>query len=240
MTGTSINQLAVFDVDGTLTDTCLVDEVCFQAAMKSALGIVDPDPDWYAYTDYTDAGIISDAFLQAHGRPPAESEIQAFIGEFVLLLEKAYSDDPQQFSPVNGAGPLLNALRDAESWSVAIATGCWEASALLKLRYAGLQVDEIPFASSDDFRSREEIVQTAISRSIERSGVPSYHRIVLIGDTIRDVRTARILDYPFLGIGTGRKADELRREGASNVLPDYTDITSVIHHLGSASVPGPE
>ncbi len=239
MAGTSINHLAVFDMDGTLTDTCLVDEVWFLAAMNSVLGIADPDQDWSAYTDYTDAGIINDAFLKAHGRTPTASEIQEFIREFVLLLEKAFSDDPRQFSPINGAGPLLDALRDAGSWSVAIATGCWEASALLKMRCAGLPVDEFPLASSDDSRSREEIVRTAISRSIELSGVPSYHRIVLLGDTFRDVRAARNLGYPFLGIGEGRKADELRREGASSVLPNYSDIASVIHHLASANVPGP-
>ena len=54
--------LAIFDLDGTLTRTTAVDGRCFLSALRQIASGVDPDPDWSAYPDVTDSGILVDVF----------------------------------------------------------------------------------------------------------------------------------------------------------------------------------
>lgn len=52
-------HLVLFDIDGTLVESCDFDTTCFQAAIKDVLG-VSIDPDWSRYRHVTDSGILSE------------------------------------------------------------------------------------------------------------------------------------------------------------------------------------
>ena len=67
-----------------------------------------------------------------------------------------------------------------------------------------------------------------------------FARIVSIGDGLWDVRTARKLNFPFLGIGSGAREEELRRAGATHVLQDFADYDGLIQYLEEAEVPRAE
>ncbi|HET9210930.1 MAG TPA: hypothetical protein VFR03_11060 [Thermoanaerobaculia bacterium] len=49
-----MTRLAIFDLDGTLTDTNAVDGECYLEAMSTELGCV-LNPDWATYQHCTDA-----------------------------------------------------------------------------------------------------------------------------------------------------------------------------------------
>ena len=63
-------HLVVFDIDGTLTDTNLVDGQCYWQADSEVLGLSKEQPDWSDFRDVTDLGIAADLCWRHLRRPP--------------------------------------------------------------------------------------------------------------------------------------------------------------------------
>ena len=231
-------RLAIFDIDGTLTDTEAVDASCFASAVQIEFGIGHIDTDWSGYAHVSDAAVLSELVEAHRGRPPEPAEVAAFIAQFVRRLERSYRADPAAFAPVAGASPLLAHLREDPAWSVAIATGGWGESARLKLALGGFtDLDDVPFASSDDGRARGDIVGMAIDRAHRRDGGRKYERLVLIGDAVWDVDTAVRLGLPFLGVATDERAVALRERGASAVVAGFRNLSQIVELLHTVSCP---
>lgn len=222
-------KLVVFDIDGTLTRTDEVDEVCYVRAFEEELGWAGISTDWAAYPSCTDEAIALEVFARHGNRLPRDGEIERVRRRFLSLLEAALAEGPDLFTEIPGAGEALRRLRSDPGFRVALATGAWEASARLKLRAAGLEVEGIPLATSDDHPSREEIVRRAIARAEAGSG--PFESIVSVGDGVWDLRTARALGVGFVGIGSGERAERLRREGAERVIEDFQDWEAFVECL---------
>lgn len=220
-------RLVIFDIDGTLTRTAEVDEVCYVRAFEEELGWTGISTEWAGYPSCTDEAIALEIFARHGGRPPRDGEIDRVRRRFLSLLEAALAEDT--FTEIPGAGEALRRLQSDPCFRVALATGAWESSARLKLRTAGLEVDGIPFASSDDHPHREEIVRRAIARA--EAGNGPFESIVSVGDGVWDVRTARALGIGFVGIGSGERAERLRREGAERVFEDFRDWEAFVEGL---------
>ena len=230
-------QLAIFDIDGTLTDTNAVDDQCFLQAVADVFEIPLARLDWSGAPHVTDAA-IAHWLCEIHcGRPPAESEIERLLERFLELLRSEHARSPQRFAPIAGAPGLFPALR-SEGWEVAVATGGWGPSAQFKLRASGLDEVGLVLACASDAHSRETIVQLARNRALAR-GQQDYTRIVSIGDGVWDVRCAVVLQLPFVGIGSGARADELRAAGATIVLSDLSDRDALCEALATAHIPRP-
>jgi phosphoglycolate phosphatase-like HAD superfamily hydrolase len=229
-------KLAVFDVDGTLTDTADVDSACFAEAITEAFGIREFERDWTAYSDFTDSIILDELFGEHFGRSPRAEEIERLIDTFVAILGRAHGRRPEAFEPIAGAPELVARLRARSDWDIAVATGGWGRSARLKLGYAGIDLAGGALGSANDARSRAEIVAGAIRRGEERART-SFDRAVLVGDTVWDVRTATRLGRPFLGVGGPARAEALREAGALAVVADFVDLESVLDHLESVEAP---
>lgn len=236
-------QLVIFDVDGTLTRTTEVDAECFVRALALELDITPPHTDWGAYVHTTDPGIAREIFEAQLGRAPAADELARLERRFVLLLAEAFDRHPQACNEVPGAAALLARLRVEGTWDVAIATGAWRASALLKLERAGIDVAGLPAACAEDGDGREQIVRAAWARaaaaaSPDAGGVPAtYACVVSVGDAPWDVRTARRLGLPFLGVAVKASAGALRAAGATHVLDDFRAVGAVLRALATAEVP---
>lgn len=185
----------------------------------------------------TDSAITSWFWRRHRGRPPDAEELVEFQQRFVALLTEELARAPQRFAAIPGAAALIPALRSA-GWHAAIATGGWHASAMLKLRAGGLEAESLAMACANDAESREDIVRLAW-RGAERQAGTSFERVVSVGDAAWDVRTARSLGLPFVGIGTGQAAARLRAAGATTILPHFDDPSAVLAALRSASPPSP-
>ena len=133
-----------------------------------------------------------------------------------------------------GATDLLERLTKTSGYALALATGGFRAAAEFKIECVGLPLNSFPWATSDDALSREEIVSTAIKRAREHYGQEQFTRIVSIGDGIWDVKTARNLNLPFIGVGN--KAS-LTTAGAGMVIKDFMDIGVFLDLLDRADVP---
>lgn len=217
--------VAVFDIDGTLTDTYDVDAQCYEAAVLAELGLEIPS-DWPTFDEVTDAAILATACHRL-GHPVPEQEVQNRIANRVAeLLEAAWAEGPDRFRAIPGAQGIFKILT-AAGWKVAIATGAWRPSALVKLRAAGVPFDDTPLASSSDHSSRAEIIRHAVKGLASEDEGP----FVYIGDGVWDGRASLSLGYSFVGVGSGSRAEQLKEVGAGAVIPDFSDPQLFLNHI---------
>jgi phosphoglycolate phosphatase-like HAD superfamily hydrolase len=227
-------HLVLFDIDGTLTQTNAVDDACFIRAVREVLGICGLEPDWSRYPHVTDWGITAELIRRTRGQEPRAGDVESVRDQFVSYLAAAIAADPSACRAVAGGGRLLREIASTRNTSVALATGGWGKSARMKLRAAGLAVDGIAFASSDDAMAREQIMRVAVARAAEGAGVAGFESCVYVGDGPWDLRAARALGFAFVGIAEGQRAIELAAGGASAVFADFIDTRGVLQALLNA------
>lgn len=230
-------NLAIFDIDGTLTKTNEVDCHCFIQAFADAHAITGFDTDWNEYRHTTDSGITFEIFQDRFGRGATPNELLDLQRCFVDLLRKQLAAHPEFFAGVPGSTRMLATLNREPGWTVALATGSWLQSAQLKLEAANLALNGFPIASAEAGLSREEILQAAIEKASVHYRQVSFDRVVSVGDAPWDVRAARNLELNFVGVGSGEHAKMLRDAGVSHVLVDYRDYDLVAKSLEEAKVP---
>lgn len=230
-------KLVVFDFDGTLARTDGVDGECFIQAIEEALQIRDFSKEWTDYEHVTDEGITRQIFMERFGRQPHDEERTKVIDHFVGLLNTRCIANKLEFGEVPGAAFLVNQLREGGEWAVALATGAWRRSVEFKTQRAGLPIADIPSAFAEDGPSRESIVLTAIERASAHYRQQRFERIISVGDALWDVRTARKLGLPFLGIAEEPRASALRKDGASHVIEDYRNAAQCLRYFAEAQRP---
>ncbi len=231
-------KLAVFDLDGTLTRTVGADGEGFARAVEDTLEIKTVNSNWSEYEHVTDAGIFGDVVRATLGREPESEEISVCVRRFVQLLEELHCSNRDAFGQVRGANAVLASFAGRGGWRAAIATGAWESAARFKIRVADIAVGALPAAFAEDGPARESIVKTAIARAAELYSAPVFDRVVSIGDAVWDLRTARNLGLPFLGVADADGAARLRELGASHVIEDYSNQGQFWSCLEEATVPG--
>jgi hypothetical protein len=175
-----MRNLAIFDIDGTLTESVAVDEVCFVQAFRDGLGIERINTNWLDYQLQTDSGLALEIGRNHLGRDPGEAEISRLQARFIQLLCAAVAETGQPMREIPGAAALLHRLVAHHGWHVAIATGGWQVSARFKLDSAGLPVDGIPWASADDASDRVAYcAQPCSERDGTTARLPSRRLITL-------------------------------------------------------------
>ena len=229
-------KLAIFDIDGTLSNTSSVDNECFVKAFIES-GIEGINTNWDQYAHTCDSGITLQVFQERFGRGPDETELRKLKSCFVDLLHQRYQLSSSEFAEIAGASIALQRLKQEPGWAIAIATGCWRDSALLKLKAANIQVDKITAAYAEDGISREQILQAAVSKALSQERQDSFEEVVSLGDGVWDVRAAARLGFAFLGVGNGKSAVKLRQAGAGHVVKDFADYVELIRLLNEAVIP---
>lgn len=227
-------NLVVFDIDGTLLNNHAVEDSCFKQALGETLGLAALDTDWATYRDVSDDGVAAEAYQRAYGAALPLNLRDATVAHFVALVGVACAEGG--LTLVAGADRIFADL-EAAGWTVALATGAWANAAHLKLRAAGLAIDNRALATSEDGPARVAIVRAAMRRAAEAADVSSFARVVTVGDGVWDVEAARCLSLPFVGIGVGDRAATLRSAGATTILPDFSDPIGVHAALTKAVPP---
>ena len=209
-----MKRLVVFDVDGTLTLTAHSHDEVFVQGVRDALGIENIHTDWTTYRTVTDAGVAAE-IIERNG---LRGTVQSVHDHVIALLESDLAKTPCREVP--GATRVLSVLREHSDFECAIASGAWCKSVLLKTRSAGLVIEDLPLATSDDSSQREEIVQMSIERAQAQYRLSTDTPVTLVGDGVWDFQVAAHLGHHFVGIGGQR----LLECGAKHVIDDFTDV----------------
>lgn len=217
-------HLVIFDIDGTLTQTTHVDDQCFVQAFADELGLTGINPDWSRYPAVCDSGITQHIFREYLQREPHFTEVTRLQRRFAVLLEEAYRQEPGRFVETPGAAQTIHALRHDSDCAVAIATGGWQLSALLKLEKAQIDIAGLPAAFADHGITREAILAAAMVMARGKYRQPQFTQVTYVGDGVWDVRSARQLGIRFIGVAHGEKETALRAAGATAIIQDFTDF----------------
>lgn len=207
-------MIAIFDIDGTLTESQAIDNACFVRAFADAFGIHDVDTDWSRYPHTTERALTAE-ILRRNGFAGDESDLVRHRDTFVALLRKSGGE----IGEIAGARRFVDELVRL-GWSVVFATGAWSHSARIKLRAAGFR-DQFPLACCDAAATREEIVARAIAIA---DGTPP---VILFGDAVWDIRTAAAMRLPIVGVGRNAL-------GATVQIDDYSDMAAVLQAMETA------
>ncbi len=208
-----------------------MDDECYARAVAETLAVAAEAIDWSDTPHVTDSAIARHLWARYRTHADEAHDVAEIQRRFLAILRAELTRAPERFVAIAGAAALFPHLRRA-GWHVALATGGWLASATVKLRAAGLVASDLPMACADDAESREEIVRLAWQKAEVQAGI-AFRRVVSVGDAPWDVRTARALGLPFVGIATGVRADRLRTAGATTILPDLSDAAAVLAALSA-------
>jgi len=196
-----MNNLIIFDIDGTLINTFkLEDELYIDAVYRSLKKEFTINTNWDLYQYSTDAGVFSEIVNHHFARGPSAQEQHLMEALFVESINQAFIKTPTLWGSLPGAEFIFQTLKSI-GWDVAIATGGWHKSALLKLNKANLYHNNVPLASSNDAFHRKDIIQIAIARAQTFYKKSAYSKIFYVGDKAWDKRAADDLNIDFIGIG---------------------------------------
>lgn len=187
----------MFDIDGTLLQSYDVDSECFVSAVKEVAGI-EISSDWSNYAHVTDAGIL-DEILESNEVPDRQIIYNEVKSVFIQKIQERINIKPVQ--EVIGASSFLKFLNTMDDVVVSLATGGWYESAILKLRSAGINIDGLPIASSNDSSIRTEIMKIATSRAI----MGNSYSCTYFGDGSWDKKASEQLGYNFILVGSKLK-----------------------------------
>ncbi|MFJ5049192.1 HAD family hydrolase [Streptomyces sp. NPDC088719] len=217
---------AIFDVDGTLTDTNHLHVVSWWEAFRQA-GHTVPMPDIHRAVGLGSGDLIER--LLGSDRDP---EQDAAISSAHTVLYATYFDRLPAF---RGAGDLLRALA-GRGWRVVLATSA-SGTELAALRRA-VDADEaiLATASSDDV-DRGKPSPEPVELACQLAGVRA-EQAVFVGDTVWDMEAAGRAGVTAVALLSGGiPRTDLERAGAEAV---YGDVAELLDRLDDSPFgPGP-
>jgi len=191
-----MTHLVMFDIDGTLVDSAGFDGDLFASAVSDVLRI-EVDRTWRSYRNVTDSGVLGEVIAQ-HGVDAARAA-PAVKDRFVTLVREYLDSSGGSVAEIPGASALISRLRASGDFRVAIATGGWRETALLKLAHVGIDAASIPIATSSDAEARTDIMR--IAEKLAGTGRP-FDRKTYFGDAPWDRMASAELGYRFVAIGS--------------------------------------
>jgi phosphoglycolate phosphatase len=178
--------------------------------------------DSFSFGGMTDQLIVRTAFERAAVtyEPMLRDKIlEAYLAHLGDELPKATG-----YVVMPGVVPLLDSLITEPEYAIGLGTGNIEAGGRLKLGRADLN-RYFPFGGfGSDAEDRAELLGHGAARGAAALGVPLGNcRVVVIGDTPRDVTAAHAIGAECVAVATGGiGADILAAAGAEVVVEDLT------------------
>lgn len=202
-------MMIIFDVDGTLIGGEETDWQCFDDAFKEAAGFQLTSQFFHSLKEVTAKAIVHQALDGASAIEKSEIEMKTKKGYF-NRLKQIIHNNPNAFPAKTGSISLIQDIK-RRGIPVAIATGDWQETSLLKLSASGIPIDGLPMTTSSDFYSRDQIISCSINKA---GGTPDGS--IYLGDGHWDFHATQKLGIEF--IGCGNKTSRLREVGAKYIL----------------------
>ena len=138
--------MIVFDVDGTLVGGEAFDWQCFEGAFEDAAGFRLTEEFFTSLEEVTAKAIVHQALPEADHEEKLKIEAKTRQG-FLERLQTVYEANPSCFPAAEGAIAIMEEIR-RRNIPLAIATGDWRPSITLKLKAAGIPIEDIPLVTA--------------------------------------------------------------------------------------------
>lgn len=221
-------RLVLFDIDGTLITDRGAARDAFARGLEAVYGY-DGDLSRYDFSGRTDPQIAR-MVLGDHGLTAEAIEMHMPRLWQIYLEGLERNATPDRVRALPGIRELVAVLHEHEDVLLALLTGNIEPGARLKLGGAALN-DYFPFgAFGSDSADRNELPPIAVRRASEHSG----HRfdgtdVVIIGDSIYDVRCGVPYGATTIAVASGKTAAEtLRAENPVHFFESAEDLGAML------------
>ncbi len=223
----------LFDIDGTLVTTGGAGRRSMEVAFERLHGRRDAC-DSFSMSGMTDRAIVRKA-LGVIGAPDSAEAIDAVIAAYLAhLAEEVHRVDDQRYRVFPGMREAVSEARSREGFAVGLGTGNVREGARVKLERVNIY-DQFDFGGFGcDNEDRVELIRSGAKAGAARLGAPlEACRVVIIGDTPKDVHAARGIGAECIGVGTGSYTPEaLLEAGATVAFPDFTHREALTALLG--------
>ncbi|HEX4339591.1 MAG TPA: HAD family hydrolase [Polyangiaceae bacterium] len=223
--------LVLFDIDGTLLRSQGLGSGAMERAGRRLFGPT------FSLEGIDFGGALDPwIFGQAASRMGlAEPHVHHDAFHEAYLVELALSLERKERLPsiIPGVETALLGLATRTHMTLGLVTGNYTRAAPLKLRAAGLDPARfVVGAFGDDGPTRPDLVRIAMQKWGALGTTPDCRRVVVIGDTPRDVDCAQKNGCRSIAVATGwHDFDELSRTGADEVVRDLSDLVALLERM---------
>jgi phosphoglycolate phosphatase len=233
-------HICFLDIDGTLVATGGAGQAAFVVTLAKDFGITDATSAGVQFAGRSDRAISMDLFA-LHGIEPSPENWQRFRLAYVERLEEVLPAHSGCVLP--GVVALLEQLQDRGDVALGLLTGNLREAAHRKLRYYGLW-DWFPFGGfGDTHLERDDIAADALAAArLHLNGRAAAQPIgewadtgavVVIGDTLNDIRCARAIGAKCVAVPTGKTSADALRSGEPDVLVEtLEDVGPILQLFG--------
>jgi phosphoglycolate phosphatase len=236
----SSHRLVLFDIDGTLLYGGPLWAESFRESLREVIpGHELPPVSFHGKTD----GLICREVFEALGiagehSPLRDPRFGRVIEGYLRRVRNELAERAHEMTVLPGVVRLLEALRDTPGIELGLLTGNVVQGAELKLQASGLIPHFKNFigAFGDDHWIRSELPAIAVKKARDRLGREYRGKeIVIIGDTVHDVRCGQGVGARSIAVGTGHVDQvELRAEGADFYFEDLAETQAVVEAVVEA------
>ncbi|MBI5019527.1 HAD family hydrolase [Candidatus Gottesmanbacteria bacterium] len=225
-------KLVLFDIDGTLVDSSAKSVGHWKERITAVFERVYETPvtfeiDVHEYNGKVDKqvflliaeklGITKETFNMRFDKAK-----EVYHGE----LKRVLLEEETVYVAFPDAKSFVESLKDAPDIAMGVITGNIERNAWAKLKKAGIDGLFNFGAFADEVESREALVTHALEKANSHFGVPfAREDVVIIGDTVHDIRAAKFGGVRSIGVSTGTSTthEGLLAEGADLVVSSLMD-----------------
>lgn len=224
-------RLVLFDIDGTLLSAAGVSASALREALLEYFGTEGP-LSGYDYSGKTDPQIVRELMRGAGFDGAAiEERLADVLGSYLRRLRERLRPEHVRAKP--GVVAVVEALARDPRVTLGLLTGNLEAGARLKIEPLGLN-GHFPFgAYGSDHEDRHHLPAVAVERARAHTGHRfAGKRVVIVGDSIHDVRCGRSLGVRAVAVATGvTTAGTLAAEDPDALLEDCSDLERALRAI---------
>lgn len=221
-------RLVLFDIDGTLLRAQGVGLVVMERVGRRLLG-----PSFTL--EGIDFGGALDPWIfrqaaQRLGHADPNHLHPAFRDAYLVELAHQLGEDERRPVLLPGVLATLAAFRDDPTATLGLVTGNYARAVPLKLQAAGIDPAQfVVGAFGDDAPTRPDLVRLAMEQWRARGADPDPRRVVVIGDTPRDIDCAKKNGCRSIAVATGwHTVEQLEAAGADLVVRDLTALMPLL------------
>jgi phosphoglycolate phosphatase len=192
----------LFDIDGTLISTGGAGRRSMEAAFRDAHGARGVAAIEFSFAGMTDQSIVRTGLRTLESEAHDDAVNRLLDAYLVRLADEIQRTDTYRVHP--GVTSILEWLPQRERSAIGLGTGNVRKGAYAKLARGALD-GAFPFGGFGcDAEDRTELLRVGAQRGAAMLGVPLAEcRIVVIGDTPKDVAAAHGIGADCIGVGTG-------------------------------------
>jgi phosphoglycolate phosphatase len=219
-------MIFLFDIDGTLLLSGGAGRQALEFATDRHLPVSNT-MDVVLCAGRTDPLIVEDACVHALGHAPDQALYDRIVTDYLLELPATLAAS-EGYHLMPGVPEVIHELNRKEHTWLAVATGNLEAGARLKLAHGDLERLFPVGGFADGVRERSQILRNAVSALEADTGRTEAEMgpVVVVGDTVHDIRAARECGFLIAAIANTTTAHEALEELQPDLL--MTDLRDLL------------